>query len=161
MDCNTTNYGCNGGDKGLAFKYAETNMMELESSYPYTAMDGSCKYNAGLGVLNVTDYTYVTVENIDALKSAIDGRPVSVSIQANEPVFQLYTSGVITSTSCGQVHNHAVLAAGYGVENGTPYYWVKNSWGTGWGDNGYVKIGMADGIGICAVQSAPIWPTTD
>ena len=104
-----------------------------------------------MGVLNVTSYTNVQTKSVSALKSAIDSRPVSISIEADQPVFQMYSSGVITSTSCGQTHDHAVLAVGYGVENGVNYYLVKNSWGTGWGEHGYVKIGMADGIGICAI----------
>lgn len=73
-------------------------------------------------------------------------------------VFQSYTSGVLDSTACGTSLDHAVLAAGYGVENGLNYWLVKNSWGTSWGDNGYIKLAAVDGEGICGVQMAPVYP---
>lgn len=47
--------------------------------------------------------------------------------------------------------NHAVLAVGYGVENGVPYWLIKNSWGADWGDKGYFKMEM--GKNMCGKYS--------
>jgi cathepsin L len=58
---------------------------------------------------------------------------------------------VITSSDCGTDTDHAILAVGYGNENGQDYFLVKNSWGPAWGENGYVKIGVAPGKGICGI----------
>jgi len=66
-------------------------------------------------------------------------KPVSVAIQANKLVFQLYTSGVITSSKCGTNIDHAVVAVGYGTDpTYGAYFLVRNSWGTSWGESGYV-----------------------
>lgn len=60
VDCDTSSHGCNGGDKGRAFKYAETHKMMKESDYPYRGTDGhSCKYDSHKGVLNTSSYTNV------------------------------------------------------------------------------------------------------
>jgi len=70
----------------------------------------------------------------------------------------LYKSGVLNNTNCGTTLDHAVLAVGYGVENGENYWLVKNSWGTSWGENGYIKIAAVDGQGICGIQMGPLYP---
>jgi len=76
-----------------------------------------------------------------------------------------YFQGVITdATVCGTALDHAVLAVGYGVDSSTntPYYLVKNSWGTNWGENGYVRIGMnGDGPGVCGIQELALTPQTN
>jgi len=67
-------------------------------------------------------------------------------------VFHAYTGGIITDTDCGVHHNHAITAVGFGVSvGGIEYYIVKNSWGPGWGEEGYVRIGVVAGKGICGV----------
>lgn len=69
-------------------------------------------------------------------------KPVSVAIEADTYLFQYYKSGVITSSACGTYLDHAVVAVGYGEDSfAGPYFLVRNSWGTWWGDQGYVKIG--------------------
>jgi C1A family cysteine protease len=96
-----------------------------------------------------------------ALKEAVAIGPVSIAIEADTRVFQLYSSGVITSTSCGTKLDHGVLIVGYGVENGIKYWLVKNSWSSSWGDNGYVKIQRSDSTndaGICGVALQPSFP---
>lgn len=116
--------------------------MMKESDYPYLGTDGhSCKYQSTKGVVGVKTYTNVTKESRSQLKSAIYNQPTSVTVDAHETVFKHYSSGILCS-GCNTSLDHAILAVGYGTENGQEYYLVKNSWGTSWGSKGYAKIGV-------------------
>ncbi len=75
--------------------------------------------------------------------------------------FKKYTSGIYTSTICKngpQDVNHAVLAVGYGTENGVDYWLIKNSWGTGWGMDGYFKIKR--GVNMCGINNCNSFPAS-
>jgi len=91
------------------------------------------------------------------MKAALATQPLAVSIEADKYVFQAYTSGVLDSTSCGTNLDHAVLTVGWGTDadSGLDYWLVKNSWNTTWGDEGYIKLAIVDGNGICGVQMEP------
>ena len=90
--------------------------------------------------------------------------PVSVAIDAAHKSLSFYSSGVYYEEKCNNNIDgldHAVLAVGYGTENGQDYWLVKNSWNTTWGDQGYVKLAIVDGKGICGVQMGPLYPTAN
>jgi len=97
------------------------------------------------------------------MKAALQQQPLAVSIEADKMVFQTYTSGVLDSSDCGTRLDHAVLAVGYGTDEATglDYWLVKNSWDTTWGDQGYIKLAITDGQGICGVQDRPLYPTAN
>jgi cathepsin L len=74
-----------------------------------------------------------------------------VAIEANHISFQLYKSGVYNG-NCGVKLDHGVTAVGYGDQGGKPYFKIKNSWGPGWGDQGYIYIiRNGDGKGKCGI----------
>merc|ERR1719510_2565483 len=73
---------------------------------------------------------------------------VATHIYASDPGFGNYASGVFNGCSTSSI-NHAVVVVGYGTEGGNPYWLVKNSWGSNWGDKGYIK--MFRGNGICGI----------
>ena len=91
------------------------------------------------------------------MKNALTAQPLAVSIEADKSVFQGYKSGVLDSTLCGTNLDHAVLAVGFGTDttSGKDYWLVKNSWGTTWGEKGYIRLAIVDGKGICGVQMEP------
>lgn len=153
------NHGCNGGLMDGAFEYAIANGMCTEESYAYTAKDGSCA--ACAPVVSISSCVDVTPNNEQHLKEAVAMGPVSVAIEADTKTFQLYTSGVITSSACGTNLDHGVLVAGYGTLDGTPFWLVKNSWSPTWGDEGYVRIERSDSTndkGICGIAMQPSYP---
>ena len=152
--------GCNGGSMEGAFEWYKSNKAELESDYGYTAKNGTCKETSYTGQFNSTGYKSITANSSSALMASIQTGPTSVAIEADKRTFQSYTSGILNSTACGTNLDHGVLAVGYGTENGQDYYLVKNSWGSSWGDNGYVKIAnTGNGDGICGIQMGAVRPT--
>jgi len=58
---------------------------------------------------------------------------------------------VLDSAACGTTADHAVLAVGYGKTEGKEYWLVKDSYGTSWGEAGYIRIAIEDGEGICGI----------
>lgn len=161
VDCSKTqgNMGCNGGLMDYAFTYAETNMMETEEQYPYKGRQGTC--NASGGSVEVSDFTDVKPKSPSALASAVAEGPVSVAIDAGNPLFQLYHGGIMKHF-CGQSLDHGVLVVGYGTENGTDYWLLKNSWGPTWGEKGYFRIlrsmDKENEGGVCGLQQDPSFP---
>ena len=154
--------GCNGGDEDQAMDYARDFGMMSEASYPYVAVDQDCAYDKNnLTPVKPTGHTLVKPNVALAVKTAIAAGPVSVAIEADTTVFQSYTSGIITSAACGTTLDHGVLAVGFGTENGVEYIIVKNSWGASWGENGFVRLGVADGAGICGINQSASIPKTN
>ena len=163
VDCAGLKYGsmgCNGGQMEGAFKFIIENGQCAASSYPYTAKDGTC--HSCSAVAHATSCSDVKPNDQLSLKAAVAKQPVAVAIEADTKYFQSYSGGVLTSSSCGTSLDHGVLAVGYGEENGQKYWLVKNSWGTSWGEQGYVKIGRSDSTndaGICGIAMDPSFPT--
>merc|ERR1719362_1432613 len=100
-------------------------------------------------------------QTVNALEAAVAQQPVSVAIEADQDVFQHYTGGILTDSACGENLDHGVLAVGYGSENGKKYWKVKNSWGTTFGEEGYIRIekGAAEEGGECGIRKMASFPT--
>lgn len=141
VDCVQYSFGCEGGNFFAGFDYSLHTGNEGETDYTYTAKDGTCK-DKQYTVRNhhTSDYKIVPQNSPAALKAEIANGPVSVAIEADQPTFQFYTTGVIPINQCGTKLDHAVLAIGYGTENGQDYFLIRNSWGASWGDHGCVKL---------------------
>ena len=158
IDCSKSygDFGCNGGLMDHAFDYAIDHGMCLDEAVPYTASTEDCTTEVS-SCEKVATFEYcmdVPTKNEVMLKQAVYMTPTSVSIEADTRTFQFYSSGVLDSTSCGTTLDHGVLAVGYGEENGQEYWIVKNSWGSDWGEDGYVRIARSDSTdtdGICGI----------
>ncbi|ELP84641.1 cysteine proteinase 3 precursor, putative [Entamoeba invadens IP1] len=154
------NNGCNGGTGSVVYDYIKANGIVQEKDYPYTATDGSCTVDTSKKYATITGYKKVTKKDNNALKTALVDGVVDVSIDASSVALQLYKTGVYHDTKCktGLLDlNHEVASVGYGALNGEEYWIVKNSWGTSWGDKGYVLMAMAGNT--CGITTDPIYPT--
>jgi len=161
VDCSGSygNMGCNGGLMDYAFKYIiGNNGICSEADYPYTGQDGTCK--TCTAVSKISSYVDVPQNNEDALQAAVAAQPVSVAIEADQSGFQFYSGGVFSGT-CGTALDHGVLAVGYGTQDGTLFWKVKNSWGASWGVQGYILMVRQTGSGApgqCGIAMEPSYP---
>jgi cathepsin L len=167
MDCSAKygNDGCNGGTMDAAFQYIITNNgIDTEASYPYQGVQNpDCKFTTENIGATLSSFQNIPSGNEEALTTAAAQQPISVAIDAGQPSFQLYKSGVYHDFLCSSTKlDHGVLVVGYGEEHTLletkDYYIVKNSWGTDWGMNGYIYMSRNrnNNCGIATSASYPI-----
>jgi len=154
--CDTTSQGCNGGWTEHAYNYVKkAGGIETDANYPYTSYQGktgTCTATASKYVINVSSYTTIKGESSMASYVQTTG-PLSVCLDANS--WNSYTGGIMTT--CGQQVDHCVQAVG--VDASTGGYWkVRNSWGTSWGESGFIRL--AYGKNTCDITSDPTWVVT-
>lgn len=103
--------------------------------------NGECKVCTPVPGTRVDHYVDVPVDDEQALMAAVAQQPIAVAIEADQIAFQLYKSGILTG-KCGSKLDHGVLVVGYGTdkETGIDYWKVKNSWGSNWGESGYIRL---------------------
>ena len=159
VDCDNNDGGCNGGLQSRAFNYYKSHYAVLESNYTYTARNGTCKYsNMSKTSVKTTGYANVTAKSVSQMKSALSSRPLSVSIEADTSAFGRYSSGIFNNSNCGTRLDHATNVVGWGTSGSTDYWIMRNSWGKSWGESGYMRIAIVDGVGICGIQKEPLYP---
>jgi len=158
VSCDNAAGGCNGGDTTTAFNYViKAGGLESSASYPYTSgagVTGTCKFQSSLIAASISSWqwgitpcnTASTIscnnQNETGLYSVIQNMgPMSICVDANAG-WQTYTGGVY-SGPCAHGYmdlNHCVQLTGYGTSGSTQYWLVRNSWGTTWGEAGYIKL---------------------
>ncbi len=159
VDCVKTpdTNGCAGGTPTDAYEYMQVNGTVYGKDYPYTARDQRCMKEKIPTVLRIKNHTLIPSGLNSQMERMIRVRPLSVGICVTSGVFMDYKSGIITKDCIVDEYNHIVSIVGAGTENGIPYWIVRNSWGSGWGENGYVRIARsADGaVGVCGIAYYP------
>jgi len=158
---NVCNQGCDGGWQWNAYIDVEAwKGVETEDDYPYTATDGNCKLNKNLVTANVKNYTCLSAKQGGASEDdmaayLVQNGPLAIAMDAS--LLQYYFSGIIDpwfpDWECSTTSlDHALLVVGYDVSGSTPFWIVKNSWGSDWGESGYFRI--AKGKGLCGINNA-------
>ncbi|XP_035285349.1 cathepsin L1-like [Anguilla anguilla] len=162
LDCSSSygNLGCNGGYLSKTFRYIiENKGIDSDSSYPYESREGKCRYSVQGRAGYCSGFQILQRGDERALQVAVANvGPVSVRINAL-PSFNSYRGGVYDDPSCSSAEtNHAVLVAGYGTYRGKDFWLVKNSWGTDWGESGFIRMAR-NRNNQCGIANWPMYPT--
>jgi KDEL-tailed cysteine endopeptidase len=163
-DCSVPegDHGCGGGLMDHGFQYVLDNHgLDSEEDYSYLSgggQDQTCWVNATRRVVATIDsFSDVPPKSEEQLAAAVLLQPVSVAIEADQPGFQHYKSGVYDGQGCGTHLDHGVLVVGMTAE----YWVVKNSWGGDWGESGYIRLAKgvnATAGAICGITLSASYP---
>jgi len=126
-----------------AFNYVKDHGIVHETDYPYKGVHGSCQKNGG--TFKISGHT--SANGCSNLVNALNGRPISIGVDAKN--WSAYKSGVFSN--CGSTLDHGVTLVGITCEN----WKVKNSWGTSWGEHGFIILAKGNTCGICNTASYP------
>jgi len=162
VSCSTTDYGCQGGWPFWALtdmlKSPYNGRIDTEASYPYTSgsgEDGTCKFKSNDVGATIKSYKSYCTESTSPCKETdmqqllITYGPLSVCLDAGP--MQYYQGGVDDPSDCNpDAIDHCVTLVGYGVDKNIPFWRLKNSWNTNWGEQGFYRL--VRGKGACGIN---------
>jgi len=156
IDCSRNgNLGCNGGDTCTAIEWMTGRQLAKETEYPTTLKTENCLlHSASTGVRVSSNYSCKALGgNENSMLEVLENHgPVTVAVDATN--WQYYVGGII-QWNCDTNLNHAVQIVGYDKTGDVPHYIVRNSWGTGFGDKGYLYVAI--GSNLCGIASHVAW----
>lgn len=164
VSCDTNDYGCNGGYMDMAWEYLNDHGIVSDSCFPYQAGSGfapacadKCADGSAFTKFKCVNGSIRQSQGADQIASEIfTNGPVEAAFTVYEDFFS-YSSGVYHHVSGGVAGGHAIKLLGFGEENGTKYWLAANSWGTGWGMQGFFKIQQGD----CGIEDQVFSCTPD
>jgi len=153
-------YGCSGGLPSHSYEYIMYNGgLTTEDQYPYKGVNQTCQYKNGMQSISVVGGSInITTDEVAIAQALFENGPTSISFTVM-PDFKMYKGGIYSNSTCpnGPLDvNHDVVLVGYGTENGTDYWIIKNSWGTTFGENGYFR--MQRGVNMCGIKNCGSYP---
>lgn len=156
--------GCDGSTQELGYNYTQQVGLSLEKDYPYEGRTGTCETSKISAAVKHTGYEMLPMNNYTSLITAVHEKgPIAISIAAGGLGWQLYGGGIYDDKHCGFVQDHGVGLVGYGSDTVGVFkktkedYWlVRNSWGKGWGEKGYIRIQrFGEGKEPCGMDKQP------
>jgi len=165
------NGGCGGATAELAMDWIQKNGVAEEADVPYTGQDGTCGATgnsnpdlamaqmldapaSGAASFGMTGWETLPKNTYEPLLRALAERgPVAVSVAAD--AWFNYESGIFNGCGKDAVVDHAVTAIGYGEEAGTKYWTIQNSWGSGWGEAGHIRLERHPDGEYCGMDNDP------
>jgi len=149
VDCDTKSSGCNGGWMDNAFTYLKSHAFCTGAKYPYHAKKESCQVSKCAGGPTDKAFADIARGNENSVLSALAHGPISVAVDASK--WSAYKSGIMSS--CGTSLNHGVTLVGY--DAGAHAVKIRNSWGSGWGEHGYIRLKTGNTCGYANNASYP------
>lgn len=154
VDCDSNDAGCGGGWMDRAFEYLQQNGgLETDADYAYTATGGSCQFDESKAKVQIAGFKDIGQNEDEIARVLVENGPLSIAVNANP--FMFYSGGILrpTTSSCDPTGlNHGVTLVGFGEENGVKFWIIRNSWGSGWGEDGYIRLER--GTGACGCNTA-------
>jgi len=160
LDCADSCKGCDGCTIETAYQFVkrkQNGLFQLEDKYPYSGAVGQCRFNSAeapevkiKGIYYSFRYSEILLKNNIAQHG-----PACCSVDASLASFQLYNSGIYDDPKCG-VTNHYIGCVGYGSEGDIQYWILRNSWGSNWGEDGYMRLRIYKNR--CGITNYPLLP---
>lgn len=173
VSCEQTDQGCDGGDPNNAYAYIYENGITDETCSVYRARgytngedcsdelicltcdpNGDCSVPPQYYLYGIEEYGLLNGTE-DMMNELLNG-PIACAIDAT-PGLDNYTGGIYNDTTGAEALNHIVSVVGWGVENGVDFWYVRNSWGRYWGENGFFRI--VRGTNNLGIESYCSWAT--
>jgi cathepsin L len=162
IDCTMNCAGCEGGNTTKAYDRVidlQNRNFTTEDSYPYVGTYQDCYWGPAIAGGAWLDGYIVPWGFEDGLRGVIqEYGPIACSIDASHVSFQLYSGGVYDEPGCStDILNHVVVNVGWGSDSGNDFWICKNSFGTAWGEQGYIRMSR-NKDNQCGINSAPVGP---
>lgn len=158
IDCsgNFGNAGCGGGFVSGAMQYSTYYGLNYENSYPYTDRQGSCQGTSQAFVPR--SYNVIPSGNNGMIQQALNTQPLTVALDASQ--LQFYSSGIYNGPCSTTRITHFMTLIGYGTYNNNAYWRLENSWGTNWGQVGYMFMAKYTGFtsAPCGLPNLVVYP---